>query len=108
MAQWNVDRSPLKHSIAVLGADDVRASDAALLSAMLVRDAFTEPVAPEKRREILFAVCEALASRADAYTASVIERFEQIMPQLFGLNAVGQDQAVAAFGVWRRPPTFIL
>jgi tetratricopeptide (TPR) repeat protein len=106
LARWAADAWPLREGIAQLGQPDVRPEDGAQLGALLVRDAFTEPLPVETRQAVLFAVCTALAARADG--DRTMAAFERLVRRVFGLNAVGEQQALAALLAWKASPRLVL
>lgn len=106
LASWNADASPLREVVAQLGHAEARPEDGAQLGALLVRDAFTEPLPIEARQRLLFAVCATLAARSDG--DRTLAFFERVLGRVFGLNAVGHEQALAALRAWKSAPRLII
>lgn len=106
LASWSVVTSPLKEAITQLGQPEVGPKDGAQLGALLVRDAFTEPLEIEQRQAVLFAVCNALASKPEADEA--VRSFEFFLPRIFGVNAIGEAQAMQTLRAWKQPPQVVL
>ena len=100
LAEWGPQRWPLSQALAYLSLDVVRGQDAAVLSAMLVAHGYLDAVVPETRHVLLQAAGEALAKRSDADAA--VPMFGAILSRAFGLNALGQRDAVQTFEAWRR------
>lgn len=106
LAQWRPEKPPLDQVLAQFGLMNVTPRDAAQLGAMLVRETFMEPLPIESRTAILFAVCARLTARATDATVA-LSAFEQVLPRVFGLNVVGEEQALKAYRIWRSPQAIV-
>ncbi|HWA78659.1 MAG TPA: tetratricopeptide repeat protein [Polyangiaceae bacterium] len=99
-AEWQPARFPLKQVLTYLSLPDVRAEDAAFLSAMLIAHCYLDAVLPETRRGLLQGAAEALAARADG--ERTVPLFGSILSRVFGLSMANQRDAMQTFIAWRR------
>lgn len=105
LADWDPGVSPLREGLELLASAGANVTDAIQLAAALIREAFIEPMPLEKRRRVLFAVCDYLSGRPDKRAA--LDRLRWAVPQVFGINVVGCAQAIDAFKVWDAGPLIV-
>lgn len=110
--ELDADTKSLMNCAARLGRDDVvletcRAQfgdhaislrDSLMLLASFLVHLYREPVLPQTREAVAVALFESFAQRPGAISA--IARLRQLIPQLFGLNAVGAIEATRTMEAW--------
>ncbi|HEX4341538.1 MAG TPA: hypothetical protein VH062_36765 [Polyangiaceae bacterium] len=100
LAEWNRERWPLNEAVKYLGLQEVRPGDAIFLGVSLVKDGYREGAIQEQRRGLLLDVLAALRQRLDM-SESLLDDFDRFLPKLFGLDALGADDARKTFRAWR-------
>lgn len=100
LAKWNRDQWPLNEAVKYLGLQEVRPEDAVFLGVSLVKDGYREVAIQDQRRGLLLDVLAALRQRPDM-SESLLNDFDRFLPKLFGLDALGADDARKTFRAWR-------
>lgn len=93
------DRSPMPQVLDYLASPHTRPADAATLAASLVALGYRDIVLPEKRRLNLVSVAEAVGRRLEGTQAVAL--MQLALPRRFGLDALGQLDAVQTFAAWK-------
>ncbi|MGD8718988.1 MAG: hypothetical protein PVH29_09225 [Candidatus Zixiibacteriota bacterium] len=101
LADWEPEVYPLKQTIAYLGLPELSIEYAIQLGVLLGSDAYTGATLPTTRRMILLNVLGTIARRPDC-TDRNLSSFGRLLPRYFGLNVIGQEDAVKTFEAWRR------
>ena len=98
-ADWVTDRSPMPQVLDYLASPRTRPADAATLAASLVALGYRDIVLTEKRRSNLVSVAEAVGRRVEGTQAVAL--MQLALPRMFGLDALGQLDAVQTFAAWK-------
>jgi tetratricopeptide (TPR) repeat protein len=100
IAGWRVDKRPLRESVDYLGSKQTADQYAVLLAVTLVVASFGAAPLLELRQRTLVAVFEALLRRESGRTC--VESAERLLRRSFGVNLIGERDALAALDDWRR------
>jgi tetratricopeptide (TPR) repeat protein len=98
IAEWEHGRWPLRQAIAQFASDSVDLVVLLRLALFFIVELYREPIPVEKRDSIFTAILDSLALKPGAGAA--LESLEGKLVELFGLNAVGAQQANECLRRW--------
>ena len=100
IADWNPDNWPLKQAIEYLKLPEVMKTDSIRFGVVIVVDAYAKVALSVVRSTILIRILETIGERKDI-TELDLDAFYNVLPDAFGVNQLGLDEAKEVFVAWR-------
>jgi hypothetical protein len=98
IAEWEHGGWPLRQAVAQFSSDSVDLVVLLRLALFFIVELYREPISVEKRDRIFTAILDSLALKPGAPAA--LESLQGKLAGLFGLNAVGAEQATECLRRW--------
>jgi hypothetical protein len=98
IAEWEHRRWPLRQAIAQFASDSVDLVVLLRLAVFFVIQIYCEPIPVDTRDSLFTAILDSLALKTGAVAA--LQTLQGTLPELFGLNAIGAQQACECLRRW--------
>ena len=105
LADWSVDRWPLKQALDQFKAAYIDTMNCLQLAVLFLMQLYREPIPQESRDQPLVRILDNLATKPDGIEG--IRAIQQAIPRVFGINLVGAKQCAECIDRWLRARSVI-